>query len=469
MLQIPDPEILFLLAIMVTAAAFGRGPSLLAAALSVAAYDFFFVPPSFTFAVSDTRYVLTFAMMFGIGVLISELASRLRQQEQAARQREADTRALLTLTRDLAQAVSVQALATALAQHTVDATGGAAVVLLPEHGKLAPVVASPAIMKLESNDLGVAQWAQEHDREAGLGTDTLAGARLVAMPLGKGTGVLAWIPSGRIDPTRRALLDAFVRQAGVAIDRFQFSEQAKTAALKARTEELRSSLLSTVSHDLRTPLAVVTGAAQTLRDDHQLDSSTQAQLLDTICDEAERLERLVRNLLDMTRVQAGALSVKKEWVPVDELVGSARARLDKVLQGREVTMRAAPEVPFLQVDPVLFEQVLFNLLDNAAKYTPAGSPLEIEVSRGAFGAQVSVMDRGNGIRPEDAERLFDKFVRGEQHGVAGAGLGLAICRGIVAAHGGLIHAEERPGGGASFIIDLPLKGEPPTVPTESAA
>jgi two-component system sensor histidine kinase KdpD len=342
------------------------------------------------------------------------------------------------------------------------------VVLLPEQGKLAPVAASPAIMKLESNDLGVAQWAQEHDREAGLGTDTLSGARLVAMPLGKGTGVLAWIPAGRIEPSRRALLDAFVRQAGLAIDRFQFSEQAKSAVLKARTEELRSSLLSTVSHDLRTPLAVVTGAAQTLRDDRQLDASTQVQLLDTICDEAERLERLVRNLLDMTRVQAGALTVKKEWVPVDELVGSARARLDKVLQGREVTVRASPEVPFLQVDPVLFEQVLYNLLDNAAKYTPAGSPLEIEVARGVFGARVSVLDRGPGIRPESAERLFDKFVRGEQQGVAGAGLGLAICRGIVAAHGGLIHAEERPGGGASFIIDLPLRGEPPAVPSEAA-
>ncbi|MDP1918968.1 MAG: sensor histidine kinase KdpD [Myxococcales bacterium] len=466
-LQIPDPEMLFFLGIMITAAAFGRGPALLASGLSVAAYNFFFVPPYFTFAVTDTRYVLTFAMMFGVGVLISTLGSRLRQQELAARQREADTRALFNLTRDLAQAPTVEALAAALSRHIVDASGGAVVVLLPRDGTLAALGAWPGSPSLESNDLGVIQWAHEHGREAGLGTETLAGARLVAVPVGQGAGVVAWLPGGGVyEHARRALLDAFVRQAGLAIDRFQFSEAAKTAALKAPTEELRSSLLSTVSHDLRTPLAVVTGAAQTLRDDASIDLSTRTQLLDTICDEADRLERMVRNLLDMTRVQSGALSVKKEWVPVDELIGSARGRLTKALEGREVTVRSAAEVPFLQVDPLLFEQVLFNLLDNAAKYTPRGSPLELEVSKGELGARIAVMDRGPGVRPENAERLFDKFVRGSQQGVAGAGLGLAICRGIVEAHGGRIHADERPGGGASFIVDLPIVGVAPEVPQE---
>ena len=469
LMELPDPEMLFLLGIMLTAAAFGRGPSLLASALSVAAYDFFFVPPSFTFAVNDTRYVLTFAMMFGIGVLISALTSRLRQQEQAARQRESDTRALFTLTRDLAQASAAQTLAEALCRHVADATGGTAVVLLPEEGRLAPIAARPVLTSLAPDDLRVAQWVQQHQREAGLGTDTLGGARVLVLPLGKGIGVLAWIPrDGDVDPTRRPVLDAFARQAGLALERFEFSEQARTAVLKARTEELRSTLLSTVSHDLRSPLAVVTGAAQTLRDDRGLDPAAQAQLLDTICEEAERLERMVRNLLDMTRVQAGALRVKKEWVPVDELIGSARARLGKVLMGREVSVQAEPEVPFLQVDPVLFEQVLFNLLDNAAKYTPPGSPLEVKVSRGAIGARVAVLDRGPGVRREETERLFDKFFRGAQQGVAGVGLGLAICRGIVAAHGGLIQAEERSGGGASFVIDLPIDGKPPPVPSEGA-
>ncbi len=466
-LQIPDPEMLYFLGIMLTAAAFGRGPALLASGLSVAAYDFLFVPPYLTFSVRDTRYVLTFLMMFGVGALISALASRLRQQEQAARQRESDTRALFTLTRNLAQAPSAQTLAAVLSQHVVEANGGAVVVLLPREGALAPVAAVPPGTALETNELGVVQWTHEHQREAGLGTETLVGSRFIAVPVGKRSGVLAWIPQdGVIEPARRSLLDAFVRQAGLALDRFQFSEAARAAALMARTEELRSSLLSTVSHDLRTPLAVVTGAAQTLRDDASIDAETRHQLLDTIADEAERLERMVRNLLDMTRLQSGPLAVKKEWVPVDELIGSARARLGKPLDGRPFEMHAAPEVPFLQVDEVLFEQVLFNLLDNATKYTPPGSPLEVSVSKVDLGVRIAVSDRGAGIRPEDAEHLFDKFFRGAQQGVTGAGLGLAICRGIVEAHGGRIRAEARSGGGASFVVELPLEGEPPEVPAE---
>lgn len=466
--ETPDPEMLFLLAIMVTAATFGRGPSLLASALSVASYNFFFVPPYFTFAVSDSRYVLTFAMMFGVGAVISTLTSRLRQQELAARQRESDTRALFTLTRDLSQAGSREELASALARHAAETAGGETLVLLPRNGALELVAAWPATVKLETSEVGVAQWTHEHQREAGLGTQTLSGARVLALPIGRSSGVLAWIPAdGVVDPARRALLDGLVRQAALALDRFQFGEEARSAVLKARTEELRSSLLSTVSHDLRTPLAVVTGAATTLRDDRSLDPATQAQLLETICDEADRLERLVRNLLDMTRVQAGALTVKKEWVPVDEVIGSTRERLAAQLSGRQLTVRSAPEVPFLQIDPVLFEQVLFNLLDNAAKYTPKGTPLELDVTAAGQGARITVSDRGPGIRAEEAERLFDKFVRGEQRGVAGAGLGLAICRGIVEAHGGRIRAETRAGGGASFIIDLPIEGSPPLVPAES--
>ncbi len=465
--DIPDPEMLFLLVIMVTAAMFGRGPSLLAAALSVAAYNFFFVPPYFTFAVTDTRYVLTFAMMFGVGAVISTLGSRLRAQELAARLRESDTRALFTLTRDLAQAPTIDALAETLSRHAADAGGGAVVVLVARQGALVPLAAWPAHSALDTNDLGVAQWALEHQREAGLGTQTLAGARVLAIPVGHGSAVLAWFPrAGALDVARRALIDAFVRQAALALERFEFSEAAKAAALKARTEELRSSLLSTVSHDLRTPLAVVTGAATTLRDDQQLDAATRTQLLETICDEAERLERLVRNLLDMTRVQAGALTVKKEWMPVDELIGSARARLTRLLEGRPFRIDASPDVPFLQVDPVLFEQVLFNLLDNAAKYTPAGSPIDLEIAPAPGGTRISVSDRGPGVRPEEAERLFDKFFRGAPQGVAGAGLGLAICRGIVEAHGGRIRAEARAGGGASFVIELPTEGRPPEVPPE---
>ncbi len=458
--NIPDPESLFLAGIMVVAAFFGRGPSLLAAGLSVAAYDVFFVPPYYTFAVADGRYVLTFALMFGVGVVISALTGRLRHQEAAARAREMTTRALLSLTRELAGANDVDGIARLLERHLVDACGGSAETLLLEDGRLR---ASPS---LSANERGVAEWTHEHQREAGLGTETFAGSTVRATPLGHGSGVLLWRPPDEdVVSARRGLVDGFAKQAGLALDRLRFSENARASALKARTEELRSSLLSAVSHDLRTPLAVVTGAATTLRDDTALDEATKAQLLDTIADEAERLERLVRNLLDMTRVQSGALRVQKEWVPVDELVGSARTRLAKQLEGRDVQLSA--ELESLQVDPVLFEQVLFNLLDNAGKYTPAKSPLEIAVTRAHNGARVTISDRGPGVTHADAERLFDKFFRGEQQNVPGAGLGLAICRGIVEAHGGQIHVEARAGGGASFVIDLPLDGEPPAVPEEN--
>lgn len=463
---IPDPEMLFLAAIMVSAASFGRGPALLAATLSVAAYNFFFVPPYFTFAVTDSRYVLTFAVMFGVGVVISALTGRLRAQEAGARGRELETRALLSLSRDLGTASTEQAIASVLARHVVEARGGEVVVLLAADGRLSPAASFPENVTLDTSELGVAAWTHEHRREAGLGTGTLSGSTVRAAQLGSEVGVLAWRPPrGATELARRSLVDAFARQAGLALDRLRFSEAARVAALKARTEELRSSLLSTVSHDLRTPLAVVTGAATTLRDDTSLDEGTRQQLLDTICDEAERLERLVKNLLDMTRVQAGALSVKKEWVPVDELIGSARTRLATQLKGRAVNVAA--QVEFLQVDAVLFEQVLFNLLDNAAKYTPAGSALDLEVSKTAEGARVVLSDRGPGVSEEDAERLFDKFYRGAQRAAPGAGLGLAICRGIVEAHGGRIHVEARDGGGARFVIDLPLDGAPPAVPQEA--
>lgn len=466
--SIPDPEMLFLAAIMIAAAAFGRGPAVLAASLSVAAYNFFFVPPFFTFAVTDTRYVLTFALMFGVGVVISALAGRLRAQEFAARSRESDTRALLSLTRDLGPASSAEDIAALLTRHVVEVRGGSAVVLLPRDGALDAAAAFPLTTTLDTNELGVAAWTHEHQREAGLGTGTLAGSTVRAIHIGNGSGVLVWRPAVPLaDDARRSLIDAFARQAGLALDRLRFSEAARVAELKARTEELRSSLLSTVSHDLRTPLAVVTGAATTLRDDTALDADTRQQLLDTICDEAERLERLVRNLLDMTRVQAGALTVKKEWVPVDELIGSARTRLATPLEGRAVTVETH-DVEFLQVDPVLFEQVLLNLLDNAAKYTPAGSPLDVEVTRSGNGVRLAINDRGPGVSAEEAVRLFDKFFRGSQRAVPGAGLGLAIVRGIVEAHGGRIHVEPRLGGGARFVIDLPLDGTPPEVPEEPA-
>ena len=325
-LALPDIVTLYLLTIMVAASLFGRGPALLASTVSVLAYDFFFIPPFFTFVVDDQRHLLTFAMMFVVGLLFSSLTQRVRRNEQRA------------------------------------------------------------------ND----------------------------------------------------------------------------ALLRARTEEMRSALLSAVSHDLRTPLAAITGAASTLRE--RADEATdveKADLLDTIREEADRLERLVRNLLDMTRLESGALHVKREWVPLEEIIGAALTRLEGQIADRPVRTELPVDLPLLSVDAILLEQLFVNLLENAAKYTPPGSAVEVNARVLAGSIVVEVADRGPGLPPGSEKRVFEKFYRGQQVERPGAGLGLAICLGIAEAHGGSIVAENRPGSGAIFRVTLPQSEQPPSVPSEA--
>lgn len=465
-----DLVMLYLLAIMLVAARLGRGPSLLAAGLSVAAYDLFFVPPYFTFAVRDAGHLLTFAMMFGVGALISGLTLRIRRQEQDARAREARTASLYALSRELGGAQTEAQAAAVLARHAAEALdGAAAVVLVPGACAIEPC-ARVGEIPFDAAEEGVARWVLEHGRPAGLGTDTLPGARIACVPIAAGprtAGALALRPGGarRLDRDARDLLDAYVRQAALAMERARLAEEAKAAALRARAEELRSSLLSAVSHDLRTPLATITGSATALRDDAAAIAPEQrAELLDAICEEAARLTRLVGNLLDMTRIDSGGLHVKREWVPLVELVGSALNRLDAALAGRQVAVDLPPELPLLPVDAVLFEQVLVNLLENASRYTPAGSPIDISAAARDDAVVIEVADRGPGLPPGEEERVFEKFYRGRAVGGGGVGLGLAIVRGIVEAHGGTIRFEHREGGGALFRMAIPLVGQVPSMP-----
>jgi len=310
-----DVVMLYLLAIMIAASAFGRWPSIAAAAMSVAAYDFFSVPPYFTFNVEAAKHVWTFAMMFGIGLVVSGLMERIRRQER----------------------------------------------------------------------------------------------------------------------------------------------EAESAALRVRTEEMRSSMLSAVSHDLRTPLAAIVGAGTALRGEwERLGEGRRALLLDTVCSEAERMERIVGNLLDMMRVESGALALKREWVPLEEIVGSVLTRMETRLFGREVVMHLPDELPLISVDPVLFGQVFVNLFDNALKHTPESSPIEVCAAAGETTIEIEVADRGPGLAEGTQKAVFEKFYHGGSHpGSGGVGLGLSICRGIVEAHGGSIEARNREGGGASFVIRLP--------------
>ncbi|MCE9577304.1 MAG: histidine kinase, partial [Deltaproteobacteria bacterium] len=309
------------------------------------------------------------------------------------------------------------------------------------------------------------------------GTDTLPEARLLAVPLWVGDGSAGVVAveldraRRRIEMEPRLLLEAIARQAGVAIARLTLATEARAAALKAQAEELRSSLLSTVSHDLRTPLAVITGMASTLRDDAPPAGWTPDQLesLDTIVDEAGRLGKILTNLLAITRVESGA-EVRREWVPVEELVGAALDRADAALTGHPVALAVDPEVGVM-VDPILTEQLLLNLLENAAKHTPPGTPIEVRAVRAdrdrgdgdggsVPGVAIEVSDHGPGLPPGPEAQVFDKFFRGQDVRAAGAGLGLAVCRGIATAHGGTITALRRHEGGATFRVWLP-GGAPP--------
>jgi two-component system sensor histidine kinase KdpD len=445
-----DAAMIFLVAVMLAALA-GRGPALLAASLAVAAYDFCFVPPRWSFRVDDARALATFAVMFGAGLVISELMGRLRRQESDAVVRERRTAGLLAFTRDVASAEAIEDIAAVLVAHVEALLDVGAAVLVPEDD--AGLGAVAGLMPLAAAEEEVARWSFAHAQPAGFGTTTMARAHVAATPLVVGdapVGVLVVQPrrGGRpLDAEQRHLVDALGRQAGLAIGRARAAGDAHEARLRARTEELRSSLLSAVSHDLRTPLAVITGAATSLRDDAAAVSPpVRAELLDTIVTEAQRLERVLANLLAITRVETG-LQPAREWVPVEEVVGGALGRLEGLLGDRAVAIDVPGDLA-ISVDPILFEQVLLNLIENAAKH--GRPPIEISARRRDGDVEIEVGDHGDGLPPGSETRVFDKFFRAPGARPGGVGLGLAVCRGIVEAHGGTITAA-----GARFTIRLP--------------
>jgi two-component system sensor histidine kinase KdpD len=297
------------------------------------------------------------------------------------------------------------------------------------------------------------------------------GARVSAIPLvaqGSAVGVLVLAPrDGVADAGLFEFLESVGAQVALALARARLADEAKAAALVARTEELKASLLSAVSHDLRTPLGTLKGSATLLRDGGALEPAARGAILDGMVEEAERLERLVTSLLDMSRVQSGTIAVRREWLPLDELVGGALAAVDRALEGRVVSVEVDPDAPLVSADPVLVERVLVNVLDNAAKYTPAGSPIEVRARVEGGVAEIEIRDHGPGFPPGDEERLFEKFQRGAAGEVRGAGLGLAIARGFAEAHGGTLTLRRPSGGGAALVLHLPSAGAPPTVETRA--
>jgi two-component system sensor histidine kinase KdpD len=413
--------------------------------------------------------------MLAVAVVISTLTTRVRAQADASRQRERRTAALYSMTRDLVSQQGLDELLRAATRHVAEVFGSRVAVFLRDpDGRLVARAGGLGPGTDDPSERAVAQWVQEHGQMAGRGSATLPGARALYLPLtaARGTvGVLGVEPtSGETTPAtpeQLHLLETFAAQTALAIERVALVDEAQHAHLRSETERLRNSLLSAVSHDLRTPLATITGSASALVEHGaELDAAAQRELAQAIHEEADRLNRLVQNLLEMTRLESGGIRVGKDWEPLEEVVGSALARVEKRLGDRRVDIQLPPDLPLVPLDPLLIEQVLINILDNAIKYTPAGSPIE-SASTEDREVHVVVADRGPGFEPGEETLVFEKFYRGHAAGTrSGAGLGLAIARGIVEAHGGQITAETRAGGGALFRFSLPLAAAPPEVRSE---
>ncbi|MGH9645811.1 MAG: DUF4118 domain-containing protein [Bryobacteraceae bacterium] len=440
-----------------------RWISVTASFLSVAAFDFFCVPPYLTFAVSDYQYVFTFAGMLVVALVISTQTARLKEHATLAAVREARTEALYRLSSRLAGETRVFDAARSAATLAEDVFGARVVIFLPEDGKLSFRRRTSDLLPVPPSEESIAQWVFDHGHKAGLRTDIHSGATALYIPL-RGAretfGVLAVLPDaeGRIfAPEQQQLLEVFAGQTAVAIERTLSQRAAEETRVHMQTEQMRSSLLSAMSHDLRTPLASITGAASTLRSQgDRLPLETKQDLLQSISDEAERLGRLVGNLLDMTRFESGGVELRRDLYPLEEIVGTALQRLEPQLEGRAVSIALAENLPMVFVDDVLLGQVLWNLLENAAKYTPPGSPLELAAFEEAGAVIIEVRDRGPGIPPGEEERIFEKFYRGKSS-IQGAGLGLPICRAILQAHQGTIQALPRQGGGTVFRLRLDSK------------
>jgi two-component system, OmpR family, sensor histidine kinase KdpD len=458
---------IFILTVVLVGVRLGRGPAALAAILSVCAFDFFFVPPKFSFAVSDIQYLLTFFIMLAVGLITGQLTAGLRFQARVAAHREERAGSLYEIARDLSGAVQV-AQVVKISDESIQRTFRAsAAVLLPDgsgrliaHGGLAV-------------EIGTAQWAFDNAKQAGFGTDTLPGSDVLYIPLRapyQARGVLAVKAHNRRllrIPEQRQLLDTFAALIAIALERVHYVGVAQDALLKMESERLRNSLLAALSHDLRTPLTVLVGLADSLALTAPKLSDTQLETAAAIQNEARRMSTLVSNLLDMARIESGEVTLNPQWQPLEEVVGASLSAVRGILQGHVLSIDVPPQLPLVRFDAVLIERVLVNLLENAAKYTPIGSKITLAAEVVGDRLSVSVSDNGPGLPPGREEAVFQKFTRGERESATpGVGLGLAICRAIVEAHKGKIVATATRGGGATFSFTLPL-GTPPAAMVEA--
>ncbi len=463
--HVADVAEVFLAAVMATAVTYGLWPSLLACLASVLAFNFFFLPPLYTFTISDPANIVSLFFFSAVALIASQLAARVRAQAVVARGRARTTEELYAFSRKLAVAVTLEDLLWATCHQIARMLKVRVVLLLPEGEKLVVRAGYPPEDRLDEADVAAATWSWKHNREAGRGADTLPGARRLFVPIETGRGVLGVVGLDRdaagalLGPDERRLLDSLTGQAALAIERIMLASDLDRERLATETERLRTALLTSISHDLRTPLATILGSATTLTaEGATLEPQAQTELLGLIRDEAERLNRFIGNLLDMTRLEAGSLEPNRVPTDIADAIGTALARVERILAGHRVEVAIEGELPLLRLDGVLLEQVLVNLLDNAAKYAPAGSRIEITAGREGGAVRIAVRDEGPGIPKEDLDRVFEKFyrVRRMDRRPAGTGLGLAICRGFVEAMGGKIFAANRTDrSGAVFTVIFP--------------
>jgi two-component system sensor histidine kinase KdpD len=453
----------YLLAVVVASVRLDRKPAIATAFLGVLAFDFFFVPPRMTFVVADTQYLMTFLGLFVVGIVISTLVARARERAEVMRAREVQTASLYYLSRDLAASANIDAVLKAVLRNVEEALNAQVVIMLPE-GERLDILATSDGLTLDIKEQAVADWAFRNSHPAGRATDTLVSADLIYLPLQTPSSILGVMgvklesPHDYHSQENRRLLDAFATQAAMAMERIRFSRQAEQAQIIQARENLERALLNSISHDLRTPLVSVTGVLYSLKEEGtHLSDRARRELLDSACSEAERLNRFVGNLLDMTRIEAGAIRLNVELCDVQDLVGCALAAVEQRIGNRQVEISLSDDLPLIPMDLVLMTQVLVNLLDNAHKYAPTESAIEVSAAINNYRLYLEVSDRGPGVPEHDLKRVFDKFYRIPiPEGAGGTGLGLSICKGIVDSHGGRISAENRTGGGLRIVISLPL-------------
>jgi two-component system sensor histidine kinase KdpD len=455
----------YLLGATIAALRLGRGPASLAAVANITAFDFFFVPPRYSFAVANFEYVVTFVVMLAVTLIIANLVASVRAQTRVAGARERRTSSLYAMSRELAATRSLQDLARVAVKHIADTFASRAIVLVPDsEDRLQRPKSAPEEGSLLTADLSVAQWVYEHSAPAGLGTDTLPAAAAQYLPL-KGTrktlGVLAVEPTQKrrlLLPEQRHLIETFAGQIALALERAGLQEEAESSRVAAETESLRNTLLASISHDLRTPLSVITGASSALNDPSMVfDAEARRELTAQIENKAKQMSETISNVLDLMRLESGHVSLRLEWFPLEDLVNATLDRLGTRLADYTVTTDMQPDLPQVHVDGALVLQVLTNLLENVVKHTRSGAHVTIRAVLDDAFIRIDVEDDGPGLPPGDPERLFAKFHRGrDESNAGGAGLGLSICRAIVSAHGGQISAARRPHGGARFSFTLPI-------------